>query len=138
MDKVAPRFKELAEFAGTYVGFNMPKEAQDLGDAFRDDTGGALDALLKRWATMAPAIKTGVEDSRKYLEQMGKDLEGSISGGFGRGAEEGVNFAKQQMDAWRAEIAANPIKVPFDIPNLRAEILAMIRGERPVTTGSAP
>ena len=138
MDKVAPRFKELAEFAGTYVGFNMPKEAQDLGDAFRDDTGGALDALLKRWATMAPAIKTGVEDSRKYLEQMGKDLEGSISGGFGRGAEEGVNFAKQQMDAWRAEIAANPIKLKFDASDLQRIIEAVNSGRIPITTGSAP
>jgi hypothetical protein len=97
-----------------------------------------MDDLFASFRGLPKEVDSSRAASAASLDRMGKDLEGSISGGFGRGAEEGVNFAKQQMDAWRAEIAANPIKVPFDIPNLRAEILAMIKGERPVTTGSAP
>ena len=138
MDKVAPRFKELADFAGTYTNFNMPKQAQDLGDAFRDDTGGALDSLLVKWATLPPAIKSGAEDSAKFLDQMGERLKGSISGGFGKGIEEGTNFARQQVDAWRRELEATPIKLKFDASAIQALFEAISKGRIPVTTGSAP
>jgi len=138
MDKVAPRFKELADFAGTYTNFNMPKQAQDLGDAFRDDTGGALDALLKKWATLPAAIKSGAEDSAKFLDQMGERLKGSISGGFGKGIEEGTNFARQQVDAWRRELEATPIVLKFDASAIQALFEDISKGRIPRTTGSAP
>ena len=138
MDKVAPRFKELAEFAGTYTNFNMPKQAQDLGDAFRDDTGGALDALLKKWATLPAAIKSGAEDSAKFLDQMGERLKGSISGGFGKGIEEGTNFARQQVEAWIAEVEGRPIKLRVDASAIQAAFDAVLSGRIPRTTWSAP
>ena len=138
MDKVAPRFKELADFAGTYTNFNMPKQAQDLGDAFRDDTGGALDALLKKWATLPSAIKSGAEDSAKLLDELGERLKGSISGGFGKGIEEGTNFARQQMEAWIAEVEGRPIKLRIDASAIQAAFDAVLSGRIPHTTGSAP
>jgi hypothetical protein len=131
------QFEEAVKLAAE-LGVQLTPQFERAAEAIAQGPGLAMDDLFASFRGLPKEVEASRAASSGSLEKMGKDLEGSISGGFGRGAEEGVNIAKQQMDAWRAEIAANPIKLPFDIPNLRAEILAMIRGERPTTTGSAP
>ena len=137
MDKVAPRFGELAAFAATYTGFDMPGEAKALGDAFRDDTGAALDSLLKQWATMGPAVKSGVDESRRRLEEMGKTLEGTVKGGFADGIAGGISDATVELERWAAG-AVVKIPVELDTAYLQKQLEEIKSGRIPTTTGSAP
>jgi hypothetical protein len=137
MDKVAPKFRELAEAAATYAGFDMPGEAKALGEAFRDDTGAALDGLLKQWATMGPAVKSGVDESRRRLEEMGKTLEGTVKGGFHDGIAGGISDATKELERWAAGAVVR-IPVELDTSGLQRQIEEIKRGRIPVTTGSAP
>ena len=68
---------------------------------------------------------------------MGKDLEGSLKGGFRDGIAGGISDATQELERWAAG-ATIKIPVELDTAELQRQIEEIKRGRIPITTGSAP
>jgi len=131
------QFEEAVKLAKE-LGVQLTPQFERAAEAIAKGPGEAMDDLFASFRGLPKEVEASRTASAAALAKMGTDLEGSISGGFGRGAQEGVNFAKQQMDAWRTEIEATPIKLKFDASDLQRIIDAVNSGRIPTTTGSAP
>jgi len=138
---VGGRITELVERARA-MGVDVPPLLGNMYDAIKEknllwieDTARAME---KVGTAMPKAIADSAEANKAELKRLEDLYAGTISGGFGRGAEEGVGFAKQQVDAWRRELEATPIKLKFDASAIQALFEAISKGRIPVTSGSAP
>jgi hypothetical protein len=135
--KLGDDFKTVIEIAKE-LGVQLPPEFERAAEAIAQGPGDAVNDLFASFRGLPKEIDASRAASAATLAKMGKDLQGTISGGFGKGAEEGVSFAEQQVTAWVARLEATPIKLSFDASDLQRIIDAVIRGRVPVTTSSAP
>ncbi len=120
------------------VGVDVPLILGDMADAIKTKNNLWVGDLLRT----LPGIPKEAADAAKVagasLDEMGKRLEGSISGGFGRGIESGTNFGKQQLDAFIADVEGRPIKLRFDTSDLNNAIADALSGRARMTPGRAP
>ena len=140
LEKFNPKVAELQDVAKGYTDVNLPKGFKDLAAALSGEGGGvdAVRALEDHLKTQLPtAVDSGTEDSKQALAQMSQDLQGSISGGFGRGAAEGTNFARQQLDAFITESEGKriPIKFELDKADIQRQWQDAVEGLIPNTGG---
>lgn len=121
------RVAEIRERAKEYTDLRIPDEFKRLADAV-DGSGGsvaAVEALAKSLASTLPtAAGSGTAASKKALEDLGEQLKDSISGGFGMGAEEGTNFARQQYDKFLRETEGKriPVRFQLDVEDLQRQL----------------
>jgi hypothetical protein len=135
--KLGTQFEEAVKLA-TELGVQLTPQFERAAEAIAGGPGLAMDDLFASFRGLPKEVDASRAASAASLAKMGKDLEGTISGGFGKGAEEGVNFAEQQVAAWMARLEATPIKLKFDASDLQRIIDAVNSGRMPTTTGSAP
>ncbi len=108
MAKMGPDILQVVEDAKA-MGVALPPVMEDVALAISEKNKLWLGDLMTGLGKTPAAASAASAASAKYLDDMGNKLEGSISGGFGRGIEKGTNFGKQQIDAFRAEVEQTPI-----------------------------
>ena len=115
MAAFGPRVDDLSKAAGGYQNLNIPQDFRNLADAVKQG-GPAFQSLTDTLAAQVPKAAQGsakgVSDAFKVA---GGDMAGSLSGGFGRGIDDGVAYGKQVMDQWRRETEQVPIKIPVEL-----------------------
>jgi hypothetical protein len=138
---VGGRITELVERARA-MGVDVPPLLGNMYDAIKEKNllwiEDTARAMAKIGTAMPKAIADSAEANKAELKRLEDLYAGTISGGFGRGTEEGVGFAKQQVDTWRRELEATPIVLKFDASAIRALFEEISKGQIPKTTGSAP
>ena len=120
------------------LGVSLDPQFERTAEAITQGPGLAMDDLFASFKGLPEAVEDSRSASAAALARMGHDLEGTISGGFGRGAEEGVNFASQQVEEWRRQLEATPIKLRFNTDSLKKFVLDVIDGRLTIDVGSAP
>jgi hypothetical protein len=137
LEKMGPDILKAVEAAQS-MRVKIPPMMEDVALAIEEKNRLWLGDLMTGLKKTPDAAREGAAGSAKYLDEMGKSLEGSISGGFGRGIEEGTDFGKQQYAAFKRAIEADPIRVNFDMSELDRAITDALSGRRRGTPGMAP
>jgi hypothetical protein len=137
LEKMGPDITKAIEEAKK-MGVAIPPMMEDVALAIDEKNKFWLGDLMASLKRTPDAAREAAAGSAKYLEAMGKNLEGSISGGFGRGIDEGTDYGKQQIDAFIRGIEGRPIKITFDVSDLDKAIADALSGRRRGTPGMAP
>jgi len=82
--------------------------------AMSDAAGGGLVQKMSGWFTTATEAATeAAKKTSKSWSVAGKNIEGSLSGGFGVGIEKGIKFGDQQMERWRKKVRDKGLEIPI-------------------------
>ncbi len=135
LEKMGPDIMKSVD-AATKMGANVPFVMTDMAEAIKTGNAMWLGDLMTGLKKTPEAAKEGADESAGYLDAMGNRLKGSISGGFGKGIEEGTNAGKQRFDDFVANVTQTPIRLSFDIPDLHQAVLDAVRGVLPNTGGN--
>lgn len=119
------------------LGVQLTPQFDDIAEAVAKGPGLAMDDLFARFKGLPDEVAKSRTASAGDLDKMGDDLRGSVSGGFGKGVEEGISYGEQALDDWRGRIQAEGIVVPIrpDWTEVNKGIAAMKRGDMPDLSG---
>lgn len=133
-EKMGPAFG-AAFTEAQKLGVDMTGKFTSLKTAIEGGDTAMLTKLLPSLGRLAEEAKTGTEASKKYLDEMGERLKGSLSGGFGRGIEEGTNAGKQALDQFYRETGDRIWPIKIDVPGLQRQVEDAVSGALQKTAG---
>lgn len=124
---VNPKLDDMATAAGKFKDEKLTNNVSDLREAITGEWVGGIDTVLARINKVPTSLSAATNESKLALIQMGVDLKGSISGGFGMGVQEGINAGKQALDKWIADMKSKPMifEAKFDVESLAAQLKAL-------------
>jgi len=130
------QFEDLVKLAKE-LGVELTPQFERAAEAISQGPGLAMDDLFASFRGLPKEVDASRAASSASLDRMGKDLEGSLKGGFRDGIAGGISDATQELERWAAG-ATIKIPVELDTAELQRQIEEIKRGRIPITTGSAP
>ncbi len=120
------------------LGVALPPQFQAAAEAIAKGPGLAMDDLFAQFRALPKETEASRAAARGDLEKMGEDLEGSISGGFGRGVTKGISAGQQALDAWRTdlEVRGITVRLTLDTADAQRQLDALRSGRIPATGGA--
>ncbi len=115
MAAFGPRVEDLAKVAGGYKDLAIPADFRALNEAVKAG-GPAFDGLVATMATKMPeGAKQGSGKAIEVIDSATGKVAASLSGGFGKGIEDGVKYGEQAMDEFRKRTEMRPINIPVNL-----------------------
>ena len=135
-EKMGPAFASAFEDAKK-LGVDVTGQFEQLAGAIERGDTSMLTRLLPTIGRIPEETSRATETSKQYLDKMGDDLAGSLSGGFGRGIQEGTNAGRQALDEFMRETEGRrwQIRLEIDPADLQRQIQDAVSGLTPRTGG---
>lgn len=114
VDALGTKIEEVVKVAAE-LGVQLDPRFTDMAEAVKKGPGLAMEDLFGQFKGLPKEVLASRDASRIQLEKMGADLQGSISGGFGKGVKEGIDFGEQQLEEWRRNIEARGFVMPIKV-----------------------
>ncbi|HHQ47567.1 MAG TPA: phage tail tape measure protein, partial [Acidobacteria bacterium] len=96
--------------------------SSEAAKAANESVGGGLVKKMSGWFTSAAEVSTkAAKQASQSWSVAGKDIEGSLSGGFGRGIQKGIKFGDQQLEAWRKKVGDQVMRIKVELDTADAE-----------------
>lgn len=116
------------------LGVQLDPRFQEIAEAVKTGPGLAMDDLFARLRSLPKEVSASREASRAQLEALGEDLKGTVSGGFGRGIQEGIASGTQALQDWtRTTEVVVPVRL--DLSEAERQMDALRSGQIPNTGG---
>ena len=135
-EKMGPAFASAFGEAKK-LGVDVTGQFEQLAGAIERGDTYMLGRLLPTIGRIPEETSRAAETSKQYLDKMGDDLAGSLSGGFGRGIQEGTNAGRQALDEFMRETEGRrwQIRLEIDPADLQRQIQDAVSGLTPRTGG---
>lgn len=136
VEKMGPAFASAFGEAKK-LGVDVTGQFEQLAGAIERGDTYMLGKLLPTIGRIPEETGKATEASKRYLDKMGEDLAGSLSGGFGRGIKDGTNAGKQALDDFMRETEGRrwPIRFEVDAADLQRQVQDAVNGAMARTGG---
>jgi len=134
---LAEKFASVVAVAAE-LGVELDPKFVAIAEAIKKGPGWEMDSLVTQFRNMPKEAGEGAEQSNTALLKIGDGLKSVVSGGLGRGVEEGISTGEQALNAWQAAIAARGgiiIPIKLDLSQAQRDLDNLNSGRIPQTGG---
>jgi len=125
---------------GKDYGITLPDSIKKFADSIAKNGNPAIALLADSMTGLPKYAVLGAGGMVKAFDSTGKEIHDSLSGGFGKGIEDGVKYGTQVVQDFKRNLESEVFKVKItpDLTDFKRKIQDSLDGRTPNDTGRNP